>query len=572
VRPARPLLLAVLLGALLVGCRRGGVADQDVSGPVLFEDVSERLGLRFRHDDEAATDFRLPRVMGPGGAFLDFDNDGLLDVLLVHDGSPGSKSTNRLFHQRPDGSFEDVTRGSGIDLTGPGMGVAVGDFDNDGWIDLYLSRHGGGRLFRNRGKDRDGRWLGFEDVTIAAGVEQPRWGTSCAFVDYDRDGWLDLVVVNYVDYDPSVSCGPASGQRDFCHPGTFPGTAARLFRNRGKDRDGRWLGFEDVTAAAGLAAAPSSGLGVVCADFDGDGWPDILVANDARPNHLWINKHNGTFEEEAVVRGIACNVLGQPQANMGVALGDVDGDGLADVFVTHLTEESHTLFRQGPRGQFRDGTAQAGLAAPRWRGTGFGTVLVDFDHDGWLDLAVVNGRVARGKGTVNPDVPEFWRPYAERNQLFLNEGGRFRDVSPANADFCGTAGVSRGLVWGDFDNDGGVDLLVTSAAGPARLFRNVAQKRGRWLGVRATDPRLKRDAYGARVTVRAGVRTWVAEVCPGQSYLSSGDPRVHLGLGTIERIDELRIDWPDGLAETFPAPELDRYLHLERGKGKKVER
>src|SRR5262249_5034095 len=230
-----------------------------------------------------------------------------------------------------------------------------------------------------------------------------------------------------------------------------------------------------------------------------------------------------------------------------------------------------TLWRQNPRGQFQDGTARAGLAATRWRGTGFGTVLADFDNDGWLDLAVVNGRVVRGKVAEVAGLPEFWRAYAERNQLFLNEGtGRFRDVSLANAPFCGTAGVSRGLAWGDVDNDGGVDLLVTSAAGPARLFRNVAQKRGHWLGVRAIDPRLRRDAYGARVTIRAGQRRWVEEVCPGQSYLSSGDQRVHFGLGDVERIDELRIDWPDGLAETFTPDGLDRYLTLEPGKGKKL--
>src|SRR5262249_27530141 len=219
-------------------------------GPVLFDDVTERLGLRFRHDEEAATDFRLPRVMGPGGAFLDFDNDGLLDVLLVHNGAPGSKSTNRLFRQRPDGSFDDVTATSGLALGGPGRGAAAGDCDSEGWIALSLSRHGGGRLFRNRGKDRDGRWLGFEDVTVAAGVEQPRWGTSCAFIDYDRDGWLDLVVVNYVDYDPSQPCGQPSGQPDFCHPSLFPGTAARLFRNRRRGPDAPCPPFHHLTPAS----------------------------------------------------------------------------------------------------------------------------------------------------------------------------------------------------------------------------------------------------------------------------------------------------------------------------------
>jgi hypothetical protein len=566
------LLLAVLAGALLGGCRaRPTPSEGGPDGPVWFEDVTERVGLRFRHDAGPGGDHRMPLIMGSGGAMLDVDNDGRLDLYLLHNGGPGSKARNQLYRQRPDGTFEDTSAGSGLDIAGYGMGVAVGDVDNDGWVDVYVSQYGGGRLFRNRGKDGKGRWLGFEEVTRAAGVEQPRWGTSCAFVDYDRDGWLDLVVVNYVDYDPSQPCGPPSGQRDFCHPSVFPGTAVRLFRNRGRGAGGRWRGCEDVTVASGLATAPGPGLGVVCADFTGDGWPDILVANDARPNHLWVNQRNGTFQEDGVRRGIAYNVLGHPQANMGVAWGDVDGNGLQDVFITHLTEETHTLWRQGPRGQFQDDTARAGLAAPLWRGTGFGTILADFDHDGWLDLAIVNGRVARGPPVDAPGLSAFWRPYAERNQLFRNEGrGRFRDVSPANAPFCGTPAISRGLVWGDFDNDGAIDLLVTAVAGPARLYRNVAEKQGRWLGVRAIDPALARDAYGARVTVKAGTKRWVGEVCPGQSYLSSGDPRVHLGLGGVQRVDELRIDWPDGLAETFPVPGLDRYLTASRGKGKKV--
>jgi hypothetical protein len=567
------LLLTVLSASLLAGCRRAS-SDRPVeenAQPPWFDDVTTAVGLNFTHEAGPTGRYFMPQVMGSGAAFLDVDGDGRLDLLLLHNAGPSSSARHCLYRQRPDGSFEDTGAASGLGA-GWGMGVAVGDIDNDGHIDVYISQYGGGRLFRNRGNTPNGRWLGFEEVTRSAGVEQPRWGTSCAFLDYDRDGWLDLVVVNYLDYDPSAICGEISGRRDFCHPSRFPGVAARLFHNRGRGPDGRWLGFEDVTVAAGLAAA-GPGLGVVCADFNGDGWPDILVANDARPNHLWINQKDGTFKEEAVRRGIACNVLGQAQANMGIARGDVDGDGLADVFVTHLTEESHTLWRQGPAGLFRDATAQAGLASPAWRGTGFGTVLVDFDHDGWLDLAIVNGRVSRGQPADAPALPDFWRPYAERNQLFLNQGrGRFLDVSRANPAFCGTPAVSRALVWGDFDNDGAVDLLVTSISGPARLFRNVAPRRGRWLGVRALDPRLRRDAYGARLTLRAGTKRWLGEVCPGQSYLSSGDPRVHFGLGPIEGIDELRVDWPDGLAETFPPGLLDRYVPLVRGTGRKVER
>jgi hypothetical protein len=310
---------------------------------------------------------------------------------------------------------------------------------------------------------------------------------------------------------------------------------------------------------------------VVCADFNGDGWPDILAANDAEPNFLWINHKGKTFTDEAVERGVAFNALGNAQSNMGVTVGDVDGDGRFDLFITHLTEETHTLWRQTAPGLFQDRTAAAGLAAPLWRGTGFGTILADFDLDGAPDIAVVNGRVSRGRPAPDEGLGPFWRNYAERNQLFANDGtGRFRDVSAANAPFCGSYAVSRGLVWGDLDGDGRVDLLVTAAAGPARLYRNVAPRRGHWLMVRAIDPALHRDAYGAMVTVRAGTRRWLGLINPGQSYLSSGDPRAHFGLGQVEGVDEVRVDWPDGLAEVFPAPGLDRVLRLERGQGKKV--
>jgi hypothetical protein len=312
---------------------------------------------------------------------------------------------------------------------------------------------------------------------------------------------------------------------------------------------------------------------VICADFDGDGWPDIFIADDAQPNQLWINQRDGTFTEQAIARGVAYNGLGRAQGNMGVALGDVDGDGLFDLFVTHLTEETHTLWRQGPRGLFHDRTAAAGLANPAWRGTGFGTVLADFDHDGALDLAVVNGRVARAKlatpaASVTTAVGPFWSWYAERNQLFANEGtGRFRDVSAQNEPFCAEARVSRGLACGDIDGDGALDLLVTAVAGPARLYRNVAPRRGHWLLVRAFDPALRRDAFGAEITVEAGQRRWRRWLNPGYSYLCSNDPRAHFGLGDAERVDAIEVVWPDGTVESFPGGPTDRLVVLRKGEG-----
>jgi hypothetical protein len=559
-------LSAALLG---LGCQGPGSTPAKAASddPVWFRDATDEVGLNFHHDAGPIRDnYFMPQIMGSGAALLDYDNDGLFDLYFLQNGGPGSPSRNKLYHQLPGGKFEDVSAGSGLDIAGWGMGVAVGDFDNDGLVDVYVSQYGGGRLFRNLGRGK------FEDVTKSAGVAYLGWGTSCCFVDYDRDGWLDLVVVNYVNYDPGWQCGPASGKRDYCHPSAFKGTATRLFHNRGRDTAGRWRGFEDVTQAAGLAR-PGPGLGVICADFNGDGWPDIFVANDAQPNHLWINRHDGTFAEEAVTRGVAYNGLGQTQSNMGVTLGDVRGSGRLDLFITHLTEETHALWEQATPGFFEDRTIPAGLAATRWRGTGFGTILADFDLDGALDLAVVNGRVSRSRAGPAPgaDLDAYWALYAERNQLFAGDGrGRFRDISQGNVALCGNYALGRGLVWGDFTGTGRLDLVFTNVAGPARFYRNVAPLRGHWLVVRAFDPRWHRDAYGAVVTLTAGSRRWVSLANPGQSYLSSGDPRAHFGLGPVEHVDSIRIDWPDGRSEVYPETAVDKTLKLERGKGREV--
>ena len=512
----------------------------------------------------------LPQATGSGGAVFDFDNDGRLDIYLLQNGGPNSHSTNRLFHQEPDGRFTDVSAGSGLDVAGYGMGVAVGDVNNDGWSDVLVTEYGRLRLFLNNGNGT------FTDVTKEAGLDSPLWGTSASFLDYDRDGWLDLVVVNYVTYDSARWCAAADSQRDFCGPEPFQGMVTKLYRNLGRlpGSPPGAVRFKDVTLESGLGRVRGPGLGVFCGDFDGDHWPDIFVANDAKPNRLWINQRDGTFKEEAVVRGIAYNCLGRTEANMGVAVGDVDGDGLFDVFVTHLTEETNTLWRQGPRGLFQDRTAGAGLMRPSWRGTGWGTVLADFDHDGALDLAVVNGRIKRPRTADDHPAGEaladsFWSAYAERNQLFLNDGkGRFRDLSLSNPAFCGTPRVGRGLICADIDGDGALDLLVTNSAGPARLYRNIAPKRGHWLMVRALDPALHRDAYGAEVTARVGSRRLMRWINPGYSYLCSNDPRAHFGLGRAEQVDALEVVWPDGTMEVFPGGAVDRVVVLRKGKGR----
>ncbi len=524
--------------------------------------MTDEVGLDFVHDaGPLEGNYRMPEIMGSGCALFDFDGDGLLDVYLLNNGGPTGRP-NKLYKQLPDGTFKDVSKGSGLDFSGSCMGVAIGDVNNDGLPDVLVTECGRARLFLNNG---DGT---FTDVSKQAGIDNPGWGTSAAFLDYDRDGWLDLVVVNYVDYDPAWRCTSPGGAPDYCAPKVFAGTVTRLFRNLG----GRGLApkqarFEDVTASSGLARAPGPGLGVVCADFTGDGWPDVFVANDGKPNHLWVNQKNGTFKEEGVVRGVAYNAMGQAEAGMGAAFGDVNGDGLPDLFVTHLTGETHTLWRQGPPGLFRDRTGAAGLATPRWRGTGFGVVLADFDNNGGLDVAIANGRVARGPATA-PHLGPHLSPYGERNQVFANDGaGHFRDVSPANDALCGTANVARGLARGDFNGNGGVDLLLTTVAGRARLLRNVAPERGHWLSVRALTAKGGRDSHGAEVLARAGARSWRRLVCPNDSYLCSSDARAHFGLGTVERVDHVEVTWPDGKRERFSGGAVDRQLTLRQGKG-----
>jgi enediyne biosynthesis protein E4 len=547
----------LLLAALAAGCPRPADDPPPPPPPAeWFEDATERLGLSFVHDPGPADDYSMPRSMGSGCAVFDADGDGRPDILLLQNAGPGG-GTNRLFRQTTDGRFVNASAGSGLDFAGFNMGAAVGDVDGDGRPDILVTQFRGIRLLLNRGGCR------FEDVTDAAGIDNPQWGTSAAFFDYDRDGRLDLVVANYVVIDPTRTCeNTTDGGKEFCGPNNFPGAASRLFRNLGPG-DGRPARFRDVTAAAGLAAKPGPGLGVYAADLTGDGWPDVFVTNDEKPNHLWVNQRDGTFRDEAVARGIALTGHGQTAANMGVAVGDADGDGLPDLYVTHLTTETNTLWRQGPPGLFRDTTHAAGLAATGWRGTGFGAVMVDFDLDGWPDLALVNGRISRGR--VSSDhLPPFWRKYGERNQLLRNGGnGQFEDVSEANPALCGRPNVGRGLAVGDIDGDGRPDLVTTAIAGPARLYLNRSGAGRHWLAVRPLTAGGSL-AYGAEVRVVAGGRTHLRVLQPAESYLSSSLPEALFGLGGAAAVDEVRVRWPDGTEQTFPGGPADRRIGLSQ--------
>lgn len=555
------------------------------SQEVLFEEPAGRLGVDFVHVTGRAGRYLMPESNPPGVALFDYDGDGDLDLFLVNSGELDDRGqsvadeavANHLYRQGEDGRFEDVSIASGLADTGYGMGVAVGDINNDGFPDLYLTNLGADRLFLN---NRDGT---FTDITAAAGIDNASWSTSVAMFDFDRDGWLDLYVTNYVDYRADTKCLDNSGRLDFCGPQVFDGQPDRLYRNLGGDTvDGTPTSgarFADVSGTARVSRQGGPGLGVVCADFNDDGWPDIYVANDHAANFLWINSHDGTFRDEALFRGGALSAVGRRQASMGIACGDIDGNGRIDLLLTHLEGENNALYMGVDETGFRESSHRAGLALPSLGFTGFGTQFLDLDNDGDLDLLVANGRVKRttrdGREQADASVPEFWRNYAERNHVFLNDGiGRFRRYENRTDPLVSRVEVSRGLATGDIDNDGDLDVVIGNAAGPVRILFNNLNRRGEqaddrhWLIVRAElADRGGRMALGARVTVTAGESTFTRLVQPATSYLSSSDPRVHFGLGKVVRVGSIEVIWPDGTRESFAGGGVDRIVTIRKGEG-----
>jgi hypothetical protein len=465
----------------------------------------------------------------------------------------GRAAPDRLFLRQEDGRYRDATEGAGLDQTGYGTGVAAGDVDNDGDVDLYVGNWGPDALYLNDGTGH------FTDVTARAGIRGDAWTSSVAFVDYDLDGFLDIFVCHYVKFDPSTVCSQTSGKRDYCGPEAYEGESDTFYRNRG---DGT---FEDVSQRAGIRSVARNGLGVIVDDFDGDGWPDIYVANDGQANDLWINQKDGRFVDEALAMGVALNGAAVAQASMGVTLADVDGDGDRDLFITNIVNQSHILYRRIDRFGFQDATAACALSVPTRAHTAFGAVFFDADLDGDPDLAVANGRVARGPVLPGAGLGAHWNEYADRNQLVLNDGrGSFSEGS-AGA-FADHVEVGRALAAADLDGDGDLDLVMTGVGTPARIFENV-QRGGHWLEVRVRDERLKRDAVGARVVVHAGGRTQQRLADPAVSYLTSCVTPVHFGLGTATSVDRIEVVWPGGQLEAFPGGPADREITLVRGSG-----
>jgi hypothetical protein len=562
-------LVAALLCLCAIGCgRKEGSAPtstaREAGSTQLFQRITDQSGVQFIH--RAGTNYAMPEQIGSGIALLDYDRDGILDLYLVQNATSNNAASNKLYHGIGGGKLEDVSQGSGVDVLGRGMSAIAGDLNNDGWPDLVVAEYGVTRVFVNlSGKS-------FKEVTRSCGVDNPRWGVAASFIDFDRDGRLDLVVGNYVDYDPSQICKQANGQQDFCAPSSFPPTVSRLWRNVTLQKGGEPI-FEDWTVQSGIGRVAGMALGVVCADFNGDHWPDIFFADDGRPNRLFINQHNGVFTEEAAARGLAYDAMGRTAANMGVVFADLNLDGWPDLFVTHLAEEFHSFFRQQEPGVFLDSVAQSGLQQQGWRGTGFGAVAADFNLDGWPDLAIANGLIRRGPGAqkpVAPGVQTWWGDYAQRQQIFLNDHGTFKDVSNSNPEFCGEASVARSLAVGDLDNDGAPDLVLANVDGPVEIFRNIATARGHWLKIRLLEPEFgSRDAIGSEIRIAAGGQVFWGLLQPATSYAVSHEPVVHFGLGDSTKIESVEVIWANGEVERFAIDGVDRAVAFKRGEGEK---
>ena len=556
------------LAGLAVLCPRTG--PEAAEG--WFHEISSSVGLDFVHDSGALGTLEMPESVSPGCAILDFDQDGDLDLYFANGSyqysDPDGKRDlaahpaprNRLYRQDPGFRFVDVSEGSGLDDPSYSMGIAPGDYDRDGLVDVYVTNCGPDQLFRNRG---DGT---FENVTKAAGIDVPKWSVSASFVDYDSDGWLDLYVVHYVAYDPAESCSDPAGRPEYCGPLEFPPVPDVLLHNEG---DGT---FRDVSVETGVAAQAAAGLGVVCEDLDDDGIVDIYVTNDAYANFLWKIQPDGTLLDDALLLGAAYNLSGMAEAGMGIVAADFDGDLDLDLFMTHLRNESNTLYvNEGPDVGFEDRTAGWGLGAASMPTTGFGVCYFDVELDGDIDLFVGNGSVNRGERWPGATVPEPWDRYAEPNHLYLNDGkGRFSVGAAEAGDMAVPIELTRGVSVGDVDADGDLDLLLVNGHGPARLYRNDAPRAGRWLLVSAVDPATGGIATGARVIVDAGGRRFLRTINGSYSYLSCSDPRAHFGLGPANSVDAIEVKWPDGERERFAGGAVDRAVTVVRGEGERL--
>ena len=548
-----PLLLLVLAASSLLSLKSITVeANISQASPRLqFVDVTASAGIKWNLQKLAADARYLIETMGGGGGFIDYNRDGLLDIYLVcYSQTPqppgAAKLRDVLYRNNGDGTFTDVTEGAGIANSMLGMGLAVGDYNSDGWPDLYITGYGASKLYHNTGKGT------FKDVTSQAGVQNRLWGTSAAFFDYNNDGHLDLFVCNYLTYDEKNFPCTFNEGKPYCLIKNFKGSASRLFRNNG---DGT---FADVTEKAQVANPNGKGLGVVALDYDNDGRLDIFQANDTTGNFLYHNKGDGTFSEMALEAGVAFDPNGNARGGMGVDAEDLDGDGFLEIFVANFSGETNALFHNGGDGVFTETTNRLGLGAISLPLSGFGSRFIDYNNDAFVDLFVHNGHPFE---PINKLFPE--TTYKEPPFLFENTGKGFRDVAAAHGAPLKKFYAGRGLAMGDIDNDGDSDLLLMNVGEPPVLLRNDGGNRNHWIGIHLVGTESNRDAVGAKVTVTASGRQRHKQRLGGTSYCSASDPRLLFGLGTSARIDEVTVKWPSGKIDSLKNVRSNQYVTIK---------
>jgi hypothetical protein len=554
---------------LLLGASFGGQSEPAAAKLANFVDVAGKAGLSMLNVFGGVDSKKyIIETTGTGVALLDYDNDGWLDIFLVNgtrlEGFPdGPRPTNHLYHNNHNGTFTDVTEKTGLGATGWGQGVCVGDYDNDGWDDLYVTYYGTNRLYHN---DHGA----FHEVSSQAGVRGSTnaWGTGCAFLDYDRDGWLDLVVANYVDFD--ISTAPKPGERPsclwkglpvMCGPRGLPGAKNILYHNLGGGR------FEDVSSKSHIdQAAGHYAFSVSTLDYNDDGWPDIYIACDTTPSILYRNNGDGTFTDVAITAGAAFNEDGRAQAGMGSTVADYNGDGTLDLFRTNFSDDTSTLYRNNGNGTFDDVTFAAGLGL-HTQYLGWGAMFFDFDNDGWPDLLLVNGHVY-----PEVDKQHLGSSYEEPKILYHNNGnGTFTDISGEAGSGISTPSSARGLAIGDFWNNGQLSAVVSNMNARPTLLVNQIPSRNHWITFRLIGTRSNRDGIGAQLRLKAADRIRVDEVRSGSSYSSNSDMRVHFGLGQTNKVEFLTVRWPSGLSEQFDNLAVDSIYAIKEGSGRPLE-
>jgi enediyne biosynthesis protein E4 len=555
----------VLVCLLVASSTISGQTRTDEGVGVQFTNVAQQAGLNIRmiYGDEHRNRYLL-ETTGSGAAFIDYDNDGWQDIFLVNgtrlDGLPPNlNSTNRLFHNTGNGKFTDVTEKAGLVRTGWGQSVCSGDFDNDGYVDLFVSSYGKNALYRNN------RNSTFTELAEKAGVasNRTRWGSGCAFLDYDQDGLLDLFVASYIDLDLKTAPLPETGPCQYkgimvaCGPPGLAGGTNTLYHNNGNGT------FSDVSEKSGITKANGTyGLGVLTADFDNDGWTDIYVANDSAPAALYRNNKNGTFTDIGIEAGCALSIDGKPQAGMGVTAGDYNHDGWLDIFKTNFSGDTSSLYRNSGKSTFDDVTFPAGMGLnTRWLGWGCG--FIDVDNDGWTDIFLVNGH-------VYPEVEKLTTEagYAQPKVLYRNlQNGSFADVSQKAGEAVYSPNASRGAAFGDYDNDGDVDILINSVNGPPELLRADSLNQNNWIKIKLAGVKSNRDGIGARIKCVTENGTQIDEVRSGGSYYSQNDLRVHFGLGKNKRVESLEISWPGGKVEALRNVAANQLVVVKEGQG-----